>query len=258
MRYCFAIRYLVFSVVINLLISGCKKDRGETVSNPQQGPCVCQKGNVGSAVGNQIPCNGFLSITTYSNVDDVCPSYTQAQAYFNNVSSTQENGNFVTVDSVLLDERTLSVINDANNAPMYYWRNLSQTTQQKWCVYGGNGIPTFTFTADLKDPIADFSKVPDQISKDYQEAFTLNGVANITRATVIIGDESGKTYWDISVSVNEGTNKVCFPQDQLKLLGPGKANLLIELENTRVQTFNSRNIVFSKKLQYSKNIILNP
>jgi len=248
--------FILFSITV--VISSCKKEKTNTISENPEISCVCLKENIGVTLGNQIECLGFLTMTTYTNatVGKVF-SYMDATAYFNDKASTV-NGNFVTVDSVLLNDRNFLLLNDANSKPMYYFTSLSATDPQRWRIYGANGIPTFEFSSNLKDPGADFSSVPSQINKSIQKSFKLNGVTNVTSAAVLILDESGKTSWNISTIIREGSNDICFPEDQLKLLGPGKARLVILLENTIVQPFNSKNIAFLKKLQYEKEIVLNP
>jgi hypothetical protein len=252
---------LAFYILLTtgLVFFGCKKEATKPVSGSLKTSCVCLDENIGVGPGNQIACNGFLTIYTYTDATvGKESSHMNVMAYFNDKASTQVNGNFVTVDSVLLDEQHVDLLYGANNEPMYYFMSSNGAEQQRWSVYGDNGIPTFTYTAHLKDPYADFSMVPDQINKSSQQAFSLDSVKNSTGATASISDESGKTYWNISVIIREGSNRVCFPEDQLKMLGPGKARLMIILENTEVQTFNSKNMAFEKKLQYEKEIILNP
>jgi hypothetical protein len=244
-----------------LIILSCKKDKASKVSESPETSCVCLKENIGVALGNNVPCYGFLTMTTYSDMTGNSPlSYVSTNAFFTNIAAYQESGNgMVSVDSVYLNEQSVKSVKDANGNHMYYQNNYSSwPSQQNWIVFGANGIPTFTFSADVKNPVADFSQLPDKINKNLVRTFKLNGVANITGGYATIADQSGKTYWNVSIIVREGTNYLCFPQEQIKLLGPGKASLTISLENTNVQTFNSKNIAFSKRLQYTKNIELEP
>src|SRR5436190_351771 len=181
-----ALTFALFSVVI----LGCTKDVG--VPEPENPPssCVCLKENKGIPFGNGLPCFGFLTISTYTDLtrDKAFSLSMNVMAYFNNNPDRQINGNFVTVDSVLLDRRSVPIVNDAY-------------------------------------------------------------------ATIY--DGSGKTYWNVSVIIKEGSNEVCFPEE-IKLLGPGKATLSVDLENLVVQPFSSKNFMFSKQLHYIKEITLVP
>jgi hypothetical protein len=239
------------------VVSGCKKEKTKDVPETS---CVCLKENIGVAPANHVLCYGFLTMTTYHDLTRDTPfSYVSTNAFFTSIPDFQMNGNaIVTVDSVCLNQQSLKPIKDANGGHMYYQNDdVSWPSQQEWSIYGANGIPTFTVSADVKNPTADFSLVPDNMSKSLIKAFKIKRVANITGGSVTIfsREQSGG---NVSVILREGSNEICFPEEQLKLISSGKATVFITLENTLTKTFGNKNFAFSKKLQFEKKITLNP
>jgi hypothetical protein len=246
-------------VSLSLVILSCKKETANTPENPETS-CVCPKENIGVEMPNHVPCFGFLTMTAYTDLTRDQPlSYVSANAYFNRTGDIQISGNsIVAVDSVLLNQGSLMSVKDANGDHMYYQNDYaSLPSNQEWRVFGANGIPTATFVPDLNTPVADFSRVPDKLSKSLVRSFQLNGVANITRgsASISSSDNSGV---GVSVILRAGSNEVCFPEEQLKLVSQGKATLHIILENTTTMTFNDKNFACSNEIQYTKTLTLNP
>jgi hypothetical protein len=245
---------------LSFVILSCKKETAKHVSGNPESSCVCLKENIGVELANHVSCYGFLIMTTYTDQTRNTPfSHVATTAFFSGVAAVQESGNsIVTVDSVYLNQQSLKSIKDANGAHMYYQSDYgSWPSQQEWSIFGANGIPTFTVNADVKNPVADFSLVPDSISKSHVKSFKINGVANITGGTALIFS-SENSGGNVSVILREGSNEICFPVEQLKQVSTGKATVLIILENTMTKVFGNKNFAFSKRLQYEKTITLNP
>lgn len=245
---------------LSLVILGCKKETAKNISVNPETSCVCLKENIGVEFANTVSCNGFLSITTHFYPTSTMPhSYVSTKALFNSMAELQESGNaIVAVDSVYLNQQLLTPIKDANGVHMYYKNHYdSLPSQQEWSIYGANGIPSFTYNADVKNPTADFSLVPDNISKSLVKSFKINGVANLTGGFASISS-FGHSGNNVSVILREGSNEVCFPKEQLSGVSAGKAKIVIILENTITKKFNHKNFAFSKKIYFEKMITLNP
>jgi hypothetical protein len=244
----------------SLFILSCKKETETIVARDPETSCVCLKENIGVPMGNSVPCNGFFIMNFYN---DITPgrsySITNASAYFNKVSSLFESSDdIVKVDSVYLNQLSLKSVKDANDNHLYYQRESdSLPTLQEWKIYGSNGIPTFSLAVDVKNPLVDLSGIPDTISKSIVRSFKLNGVTNITRGSALLfsGEHSGS---NVSVILREGSNEVCFPSEQVKVVSAGKATVMISLENTITRSVGSKNFAFSKKWQFLKSVILVP
>ena len=117
-------------VFLSIVASSCKKETKKIVPENPESSCVCLKENIGIGTINQTTCNGFLTITTYTDATvGKNFSHGEVMGYFNDKASTQMNGNFVTVDSVLLDGQHLKIVNDAYSEPMYYWSYSSGQEQ---------------------------------------------------------------------------------------------------------------------------------
>ncbi|MBS1636910.1 MAG: hypothetical protein JST26_13415 [Bacteroidetes bacterium] len=246
---------------LSVFIFSCKKNTSKTASDNPSGSCTCLNDNTGFSSANSSSCYGFLSMTTYSDMTGSMPvSYVATRAFFSGVANYQESANStVMVDSVCLNQQSLNSVKDSNGNHMYYENDYNTLPlQQAWSVFGANGIPTFTYTASINNPVADFSTLPASISLSLVKSFGIHGVTNITNGTAIIFSESNSSNNNVSVALKEGSNEVCFPKDQLNQVGAGPARILIILENKTVKVFNGKNFAFSKKLQYEKKITLNP
>jgi hypothetical protein len=254
-------KFLNFILIsLSLIMLSCKKETSKNDSKNLETSCVCLKDNIGVPLSNQVMCNGFLNMTTYTNQSGDKPfSYVTTNAYFTSRADLQVSGDaIITVDSIYLNEQLLHSFKDAYGDHMYYQYDFNlMPLEQKWQIYGANSIPTFTFSANLKNPVADFSLVPDNLSKNLVKSFRINGVENITGGYVSIFSSEGSGY-NVSVILREGSNEICFPEEQLKLVIAGKATIQIFIENITTQTFDNKNFAFSKRLQFEKNITLNP
>lgn len=248
-------------VLVMLLFTNCKKEEvNPAVEAGEQKSCVCDTEQIGVALGNTVNCSGFLIISTYSEIiNSQFFKSVQCRAMFTKVPTWQEGGDSLTpVDSVQLNQQALASVVDTLNVPMYYERmEDAMPAKQDWVVYGMNGIPSFSYSAAVENPEADFSQLPDVLSKSRVQAFMIKGVKNITGGSVSIA-LFGISGNNVSVKLQNGVNLICFPEEQLKSLGSGEAMITVMMDNTITKEFGGKTFAFSKRLQFQKRLNLLP
>ncbi len=167
---------IAFVLLLSLFIfASCKKDNSTPVidDTPVELPT-----HIDGYFKNYV-AKSFVSKT------DPLQTVSTSYAYF---YSSNTASNFVTVDSILLNNKKMAV--KSNNS---YYSNDSLPLTCNWHVEGNNGIPDFDKSIEI--PVfAGYAAIPDSIDLSKDFILLLNGISNTTSGIIKLYDVAGKNF----------------------------------------------------------------
>ena len=259
--------FFTFFIIAALIFSCKKKDETPSTSTNSNGTPVTTGGTTTGSTPtptNATSYYGFFTTGTYtSSIGSSSFASVNANAYFSNTAiSYITTSSSVKVNKVELNGDSLIYINSTNpsSSNLYVQQNTPNLTTENWSIIGANSIPSFTYNNSALSPsCSNLNILQDSISKSAGFSITLNNVTNITSANVLLYNLGGGAL-PISKIITAGNNTINFTAGELSAFPTGTMSTLLAIimENAHGVSVSGKSFKFSRAVQYSKYIKVNP
>lgn len=248
-------RTLILVFFLSVLFLSCKKK----TQNTKEVDIISDSPHTASTAksfSGMFTSDSYTIVQTKANII----SGNNAQVFFSKEPvSGYDPSKVLPVGGVTLNEVAL---NFENSNSFYLSSSPHDLSKEIWQVSGSNEIPSFKYTSESNDPKwSGFSSIPDTIRLSAEFSFTLTGLSNMTRASMVLtGADNIPQSVQVYRELKKGDNFIVFTTTDLSVLmpSPNEGFVQIYAENTFALNFYGKDFQFKKCRAFSKYIIFAP